>query len=182
MVNLDVGPGRFWLHEVLIRPDVEVIVTGQLRETGDLETILLVTVDDDAGLRGLVSDLPAAGSPLRTRLPTRYGEGVWQRVPGAVKRPVHAVWYRQLHDARPSELIVDLPGLDVHERSLVLPEELPGEERVDGWGATSGLLRTSRATLLRLSVPEPAEPTLGPAFRVNSAAADRDSVSGSPAR
>lgn len=174
IMNLDVGPGRFWFHQPLIRPDIEVTVTAQLRMTGDMETITVVTVDDRASteLRQIVSDLPAEVAPLRTSLPSRYGEGVWRRVPGPLKRPVRAVWHRQLHDQQPAELVVDLPTLDVLQRAFVPPTDLPREDRVDGWGMTSGLLPTSRVTVLRLSVPEPVEPVLGPAFRISSAAAD----------
>lgn len=173
-MNLDVGPGRFWFHQPLTRPDIEVTVTAQLRTTGDIETITVVTVNDQASteLRQFVSDLPSGIAPLRTPLPSRYGEGVWRRVPGALKRPVRAVWHRQLYDQQPAELVVDLPTLDVLQRAFVPPADLPSEQRVDGWGMTSGLLPTSQVTLLRLSVPEPPEAILGPAFRISSKAAD----------
>lgn len=67
--------------------------------------------------------------------------------------------------------MVDVPLLSLRDR-VRLPGTLPVEVDVEGWGTTSGLLASSRVTLLRLSIAEPGELAPGPPFRVRSASAD----------
>jgi hypothetical protein len=163
-VQIDAGAGSFWMQRMAAGPDFTVTMSVQRCFPSHVESFVGIT----SGYPGMPLDSPLAA--LRTTDPVSaitagpYPSGVWARLPGALKRPVVALWYRRIFPET-ARLRLSLPALGI-DQQFELPDALPGETLI-GDVATSGLLRLDdTVSVLRLSLPGSVDREMRPPFPV----------------
>lgn len=171
IMNIDVGAGEFWLSQQTTGSGVDVAVALQLRITGDLDTLIVLTpqeqnseFDKDTAAAALASQ------PVTTGEHEQAIPGVWHRIPGALKRPARQLWHRHLLPQHPKMLKITLPSLGVDEE-MAVPADLPIETSIQQGLTTSGLLHLHGTSLLRVSILNPNETSAEPPLRLSSSSA-----------
>jgi hypothetical protein len=168
MVFFDAGVGEFWRRDLeLAGRGYSIAVTLQCRVGDEIEVLLVVTPDRRifSEFDALTLDPLLISRPLRPIGACSVSEGIWMRVPSALKRPAVVAWHRQFFTEHAEEFAVVIPSLGVDEQFRV-PDTLPREEHLDERTVTSGILHVGHISLLRVSRPEPIVSMAGPPFRV----------------
>lgn len=176
-MNIDAGAGEFWLHRPTTGSNVDVTAAFQRRITGDIEALVVVTAElEKSNLDESAAAAILASDPLPTTCNSQVIRGVWHRIPGALKRPAKLLWHRRLLPQHQEQIRITLPPLGIDDE-VTIPADLPTETSIqNGLLATSGLLRLSWTSVLRVSISNADETSANHRLRLSSSAAATKAV------